>query len=524
MRKTGPVTGRNVPVQPGKEIISATNTKGVLTYCNDYFCEIAQYERDELIGQAHNIIRHPDMPQAAFEGLWSTLKSGRPWMGAVVNRCKNGDHYWVDAYVTPLKEHGQIVGYESVRVALPEPARARAEQAYGRLRAGKDAVPASKVLWDKFSAAVCAGSLVTVALWVLLGVMGQLSLSAALVELAIGVGFGCLLHWFSESRISDALAAAKAELDDPLATYVYTGKTHSAGTIELAFLAKQARLNTALLRFGEASKELLSKAQVAQNQANSSNQGMEKQQSETSRVSAAIRDMVSQIHSVAQGAGETSELTSSALTQVADGRQVLNTADGAIKDLTNMVSSLEAVMARLTEDSGKIASVVDVIRGIAEQTNLLALNAAIEAARAGEQGRGFAVVADEVRTLAQRTQESTQHIQEIIANLGAATTDAATNMEECSRFADSSLTEMRNVGEALGTISESVAIINRNASEIASSAKRQSEMAVAIDDNTQTIESISKTTREETVSTSQVCGELETLAQHQFLLIERFGA
>lgn len=104
MRHMGPVTQREVHLNDSDEIVSATDTQGVITYCNDRFCEISKYSRDELMGQAHNLLRHPDMPQAAFQMMWTALKAGKPWMGIVKNRCKDGDHYWVSAYVTPLKK------------------------------------------------------------------------------------------------------------------------------------------------------------------------------------------------------------------------------------------------------------------------------------------------------------------------------------------------------------------------------------------------------------------------------------
>ena len=116
MKKNLPVTEKEQPFPEGAEIVSATDLKGVITDCNQAFVDISGFSRDELIGTSHNIVRHPDVPPAVFANLWDTLKSGKPWMGIVKNRCKNGDHYWVDAYVTPIIENGQVTGYESVRV------------------------------------------------------------------------------------------------------------------------------------------------------------------------------------------------------------------------------------------------------------------------------------------------------------------------------------------------------------------------------------------------------------------------
>ena len=142
MRKNLPVTQREVTMPKGGRLISTTDLKGVITYCNDEFVTISGFTRDELIGQAHNIIRHPDMPASVFQGMWDYLKAGKAWMGIVKNRTKTGDHYWVSAYVTPIRENGQVTGYESVRVAPSRNQIDRAEALYSRISAGKPVLSA----------------------------------------------------------------------------------------------------------------------------------------------------------------------------------------------------------------------------------------------------------------------------------------------------------------------------------------------------------------------------------------------
>jgi len=102
------------------QLVSTTDLRGVITYANPAFCTIAGYSADELVGHNHNLVRHPDMPKAAFADLWARLKEGKPWRGIVKNRCKDGRYYWVDAYVTPIYEGNRISGYQSVR-CKPEP-------------------------------------------------------------------------------------------------------------------------------------------------------------------------------------------------------------------------------------------------------------------------------------------------------------------------------------------------------------------------------------------------------------------
>lgn len=134
MRNNLPVTGRGFPLEPDQTLVSTTDLKGRITYCNPAFIRVSGYSREELMGQPHNLVRHPDMPEEAFRDMWQNIASGQPWLGVVKNRRKNGDHYWVLANVTPLMKDGRPIGYMSVRTC-PQPAQVDAAQAlYAAMR------------------------------------------------------------------------------------------------------------------------------------------------------------------------------------------------------------------------------------------------------------------------------------------------------------------------------------------------------------------------------------------------------
>ena len=139
MRQNLPVTQRERTFIDAERLISTTDLNSKITYVNDAFVAISGFSREELVGQPHNIVRHPDMPPGVFGHMWETIKQGKPWMGIVKNRCKNGDHYWVSAYVTAIYENGKVSGYESVRSLPSRDQVQRASALYERLRVGRSA-------------------------------------------------------------------------------------------------------------------------------------------------------------------------------------------------------------------------------------------------------------------------------------------------------------------------------------------------------------------------------------------------
>ena len=522
MRNNGPTTGREIPLKSGDELVSSTDTRGTIKFCNTTFQTISGFEMDELLEQPHNIIRHPDTPETVFAGMWEALKAGRPWMGIIKNRCKNGDHYWVDAYVTPLRDNGRIQGYESVRVKPDAQRVARAERVYKRLKAGCAPYTAWELWWQKSQVSATVALIAIGAFALALTFSGQVSGKSLIASIIGGLVVGLASQWLLRQHQSQALAAAKAAFHDPLAAYIYTGRGNAQGEIELGQLALKARLRTALGRFGESAQELHLKAEQAQQQATQTYQGMEEQQRETTSVAEAMQQMAQAVQEVASGATDTSGATREATQEVDQGDKVIQEASAAISELSATVNDLGEVLDRLIADSGEIAKVVGVIQGIAEQTNLLALNAAIEAARAGDQGRGFAVVADEVRTLAQRTQDSTGHIQGIISKLGEATEQAGERMGSCQSLVERSVGEMTNVKQALASITEAVNNIDRMSHQIASAAEEQSATAAEIERNTQQISDISDRAQEEIGTADRLNQEMEQLSEKQLNLITRF--
>jgi len=219
-------------------------------------------------------------------------------------------------------------------------------------------------------------------------------------------------------------------------------------------------------------------------------QGVEQQRSQINQVATAMEEMTATVQEVAQHASEAANATRQAEQEAQDGRQVVKQAAEVIDTLDQAVAQGGEAIRRLQNDSNNIGSVLDVIKGIAEQTNLLALNAAIEAARAGEQGRGFAVVADEVRSLASRTQESTLEIQEMISRLQVGSADAVREMEASQKHAQEGVTQAARAADSLHTITEAIARINEMNIYIANAAEEQSAVSNEISQNLTSINQV----------------------------------
>jgi methyl-accepting chemotaxis protein len=250
--------------------------------------------------------------------------------------------------------------------------------------------------------------------------------------------------------------------------------------------------------------------------------GVNSQKVETDQVATAMHEMTATVQEVARNAEEASEAAVAADRQARDGERVVNEAIAQIERLASAVGNSSEAMGALKQESDKIGSVLDVIKSVAEQTNLLALNAAIEAARAGEAGRGFAVVADEVRSLAQRTQKSTEEIEALIAGLQSGTQQATTVMDSSRELSTSSVELTRRAGGSLESITKTVSAIQAMNQQIAAAAEEQSSTAEEINRSIINVRDVSEQTSAASEETAASSVELARLGNHLQVLVSRF--
>jgi len=519
MKKNLPVSGKELDYSDEQRIISLTDAKGVITYVNKDFCDIAGYSEDELIGRNHNIVRHPDMPSAAFQDLWATIKTGRPWIGIVKNRCKNGDHYWVNAYVTPVFEAGQVVGYQSVRTKPKREWVERADRLYKRLNGEK--ISFKLPTFSMRGKSVLVMLLIT---WLISGLAIYAGASVALMLGAALVGslFSWLLGRYMTQTLETTAEVAQQVYSNGVAELVYGDAADEVGKIQLSMAAMQARGTTLVTRMDSVASDLTSLGQEATSIAETTRDDIERQQIKLDEVAVAIRQMSVSIGEVAGSAAQTAQACEESDEQALQGRLIVKQMSDSISTLVESINEATIEIRELHQSSSEIGKLVDVIRAVADQTNLLALNAAIEAARAGEHGRGFAVVADEVRTLAIRSQESTEEIENVISKMHLGVEKAVAVMERDQDQVKGTLLQAEQARLSLDSIVASAGTIAQMSTQIATATEEQTSVSGEIRDNFAAINEVAEATTQAAAANLQASRQLTETSQALLATVNQF--
>ena len=428
-------------------LISTTTPNSHITYCNEDFCRVAGYKEEELLDHPHNVIRHSDMPKEAFGQLWEYLKSGKSWMGLVKNRCKGSGHYWVTAFVTPIiGKDGKVFEYQSIRTKPTEEQINRATSLYHRLKNGS--VTIRRKHWLNWTIALVGLQLITL-----------VSLFTNIVP--THVGFSLLSVAFLgqlvtlaklRSRFNAINALATKSYNNPLMEQPYTGYCDDVSSIELALIMKKAELRAVTARAYDTTSHLLLSAEDESANSQSIERELEEQHRATDAISDSSEQMLSAIDDVAVQARESAEFADRARNMAITGVETINQAVETVEDLSRELQESEKALEQLYTDVGGIEAILGMIQGIAEQTNLLALNAAIEAARAGEAGRGFAVVADEVRALSEKTSSSVGDIRSKIEVLQTTVNKTGHLMKSGQTSSERSVTQSQEGKKAFESI------------------------------------------------------------------------
>jgi aerotaxis receptor len=518
-------------VPDGVFIYSRTDLKGRITEANPAFAEISGYPAEHMLGKPHNLVRHPDMPREAFADLWRNLQKGRPWQGIVKNRRKDGGYYWVIANASPVRESGQIVGYQSIRFKPSREQIHAAEEAYRRIREG-----------DRSLSIVDGRAVSRRGHWagVAFGWTGQLRMGMILTLFAAVTGSSGLLRGAAYPLLRPLALAAlgmsavaallgfftidrrfRHELN---ATVNYLETVLTSGNLKTHFdLRREGCLGSIGLRLSlfvgwvEATVQSISDA-VAAVQTGTEDvlkgvleieKAAQSQSAASASVAAAaaeldftIREVSGHLQTTETAVGETGR-------QATAGAGVSERAAAQIQDLAQAIRNAASEVEALGATSAEVGQIAGVIREIADQTNLLALNASIEAARAGAAGRGFAVVATEVRNLADRTMKATGNIDSLIVKIKGDSDRAIGGMRHGAAQVADGVTLVQNARDTLNGINALMSEAVRRVSEIANSSSQQTE---AMNEITRNITQVAAMTEQNEATVRRTTQQMQVLA------------
>ncbi|MDC0611461.1 methyl-accepting chemotaxis protein [Vibrio sp.] len=491
------VIDEEVTFGENEELVSTTDLRGVISYANEKFCDIAGFTLEELTNKNHNIVRHPDMPSAAFKDMWDHLKRGENWRGAVKNRCKDGRYYWVDAYVTPIYENGQLIGYQSVRRKLSKEVRERAEAFYAAINRG------AKV--DRFA------SLKTVpfkiAVFILLSVVAGLGATHISPYFYVLTPLLAILVFWVELFKKPVQEQKMKSQYDSVSRYVYNQDPTDIADFHMKIY--DGKVKTILGRVIDSAQVMKTKAQALDTEAMNSMKNVEQEAIELESVATAMEEMVATIDEVAKNSATSSDQVSKASVQCDNSVKQMNSARSKIESLVHDVDESTQSTLALSTKLDSVGSLMNEIQGIAEQTNLLALNAAIEAARAGEQGRGFAVVADEVRALSQRTHTTTENIQETMGQVSTALTKLVSTMEKGQSSAKVAVENAEEITQSINQLQDIMLTISDASMQISTATEQQSAVAKEINVNLSSIRDASQDNLRGAKLVSSLSGDIQ---------------
>jgi aerotaxis receptor len=465
MRTNLPITQHEYQFPAHETLLSTTDTASHISYANAAFIRTSGFSREEIAGQTHNMVRHPDMPTEAFADMWRSLKEGQSWRALVKNRRQDGDHYWVCANASPMRRNGQVVGYLSVRTPPARDEVEAAEALYRRFKKGLAAglafhrgliVRTGLMRWSSALQLLPAAwrvRLPLLAVALVTGVALSLSGLGAGMLAAVGVAVAAsllLANGFIEAQLTSPLGqilgVAQQVASGEAGQDLNLNRCDEIGLISRAIHQSGLNLQSLVADVFEQASGVEVAGQEIAAAANDLASRTEQTAASLQQTAAAMEQQTASVSQNSDTAQQAAKLTHEATAVAAKGGAAM--------------AEVESTMTLIANSSRKIADIIGVIDGIAFQTNILALNAAVEAARAGEQGRGFAVVASEVRNLAGRSAGAAKEIKVLI--------------EESVRNVDNGSRLVADAGRTMDDVVGQVQRVHSLVAEITVASKEQS--------------------------------------------------
>jgi PAS domain S-box-containing protein len=499
-----PVTNSEIDYKDSAILISKTDLKGVITSVNQDFIQISGYSENELCGHSHNMVRHPDMPAEAFADLWKTIQKENLWNGTVKNRCKNGDYYWVEANVTPIIENGAAIGYISVRT---KPSKRRVDEAvalYAELKSGQKSLK-PKLTHRLANLSIKTKLILSVSVLIIVPIITTLLGVGSMLGAYINIAFTLAIGPFILNSILNPLDDLRNTIMNIQGTGDLSKRVTVTGDDEIGQTTKA--FNAMLLTFRGVTREVSNSAEtvaVASAQlteiANQVKSNSHQQNDSAASSAAAVEEMTVSIASVSDNIQHLRDTAHESLENTRKGNETITVITGELDTVDLSVKAIAKAIQEFIQSTAGITKMTKEVREIANQTNLLALNAAIEAARAGEQGRGFAVVADEVRKLAEKSADSANQIDKITQSINQQAEGVEQSIKTGTERLSTTLECMGNFTKILSESSASVLAVTEGMDNIADAAREQ---AAASNEIAKNIENISQSTEDNSASVDQ---------------------